>query len=393
MADTEAPDALEMSDDDFMKMSPSAFDVADSSPPEEDTSPTPDTTEEDDAPEEEAQADDNRDAADEEGEDETEQSTNEEAQPKDTQDTEDAPDDKSKDPDVADKDNKPSGELTDAQFAAVGKQIMAEFKANGMPIKVKSAEDAIQLMQMGANYHKKMAGLKPSLKTLKLLENHGLLDPQKLNYLIDLSQKKPEAITQLLKDSNIDPMDIDLQGENDYVPDQRTVSDTEIVLDEVLESISTSPTYNRTLTVLGDEWDAASRDAIAKTPEIIRTINAHMENGIYEQVANAVAYDRSLGKLVGVSDFEAYQRTGSYMHENNMFKGATGQTRVEAQNQAKTQPAQKIVESAEQLRQRQDRKKAASPSRQKKAPVADNGNYNPLEMSDEEFIKLNKLNL
>lgn len=80
-------------------------------------------------------------------------------------------------------------------------KIMAPFKANGMDMQAKSVEDAIQLMQMGAGFHKKMAALKPAMRQMKLLEKHGLLDDEKLNYLIDLSNKNPEAIKQLLKDS------------------------------------------------------------------------------------------------------------------------------------------------------------------------------------------------
>jgi hypothetical protein len=285
----------------------------------------------------------------------------------------------------------PADELNDAQYAEIGKQVMAEFKANGTTLKAKSADDAIQLMQMGANYHKKMSGLKPSLKTLKLLENHGLLDSVKLNYLIDLSLKKPEAITQLLKDSKIDPMNVDLQGENTYVPSNRTVNDTEILLDEILDTISTSPEYNRTLTVIGTDWDADSRTVIAKSPEMIQTINKHMENGIYDQVANAVAYERSLGKLVGISDFEAYQRVGTYMHENNLFKSAAGKSTPAGQQDlpAKTVPTVDADAEAERAR----RKAAASPSRTKPAGDGDKAKYDPLTMSDEEFIKLNKLSI
>jgi len=392
------PDALEMSDEDFLKMPASAFDGPPLAAAENNTDADDDDNDDDDAGDSAN--------ADEKGKAPASADPAAGAAQDDDDDTDDkgkaAGQDAVKDP-AADetkasekpaeeaaekKDVPPAGELTDAQYVEIGKQVMSEFKANGRAIKLKSADDAIQLMQMGANYHKKMAGLKPSLKTLKLLENHGLLDPVKLNYLIDLSQKKPEAITQLLKDSKIDPMDIDLEGQEKYVPNQRTVNDTELVLDEILDSISHSPSYNKTLTVLGDEWDTASRAIIAKDPEVIRTINAHMENGVYDQVANAVAYERSLGKLTGVSDYDAYSRIGTYMHENNLFKTAA----VPPRNPQKPEP-QKQGETAEEIEQRKNRKKAASPSRQNPAGVPDKSKYNPLEMSDEEFIKLNKLSL
>jgi hypothetical protein len=249
------------------------------------------------------------------------------------------------------------------------------------------------LMQMGANYHKKMAGLKPSLKTLKLLENNGLMDPEKLNYLIDLSQKKPEAIAQLLKDSKIDPMNIDLADTKEYVPQHRSVSDTEILLDEVLDSISHSTHYNKTLTVLGDEWDAESRNLLASNPNVIRTINAHMENGIYDQVAQAVAYERSLGKLAGVNDYEAYQQVGSHMHENGLFVSATVPTTKGTTKSTTAADTQASNAAALEAAARAERKKAASPSRAGKTTDDGKKDYNPLAMSDEDFVKLNNLHI
>ena len=377
--ETDTSSALDMSDEEFMKMDPadfsgSAVDDTDQAWTDDETPDTNSADDDEEAdPAEEASADDKQGKADESAEAAGKQETP-----------------------VTENKEVPAGgtsELTDAQYIEMGKQLMSEFKANGTTIKVKSVEDAIQLMQMGANYHKKMTGLKPSMKVLKLLENHGLMDESKLNYLIDLSQKKPGAITQLLKDSKIDPLSIDMDATKEYVPQQRSISDTEILLDEVLDSISTSSSYNKTLTVIGDEWDTGSKTLIAQNPVVIRTINAHIENGIYDQVKNAVDYERSLGKLQGVNDFEAYQVVGSYMHENNLFVSAAGKTAPVTNRvtpPANTEQANSAAASKD--AERAQRKAAASSSRTS-ASSDSKDNYNPLNMSDEEFIKLNKLSL
>lgn len=374
-------EVLDMSDEDFMKLGSDSFTSEVTTEAKVETQPDPETYTADN----ESGPDTEDDSTEKDAEDGDAATTQETAPEDDKEEKTDA----TIDP-AAEETPEAS---TEPDYAAIGKQLMSEFKANGTTLKMKSVDDAIQLMQMGANYHKKMAGLKPSLKTLKLLENNGLLDHEKLSYLIDLSQNKPEAITQLLKDSKIDPMTIDLAGEETYVPPTRTVNDTEILLDEVLDSISSSPHYNKTLTVLGEEWDSISRSAIAKNPDVIRAINAHMENGVYDQVVEAIAYERSLGKLSGVSDFDAYQRVGSYMHENNMFVGSANVNQTK-DTQTQTKPAtQTKPESDTQAQERLNRKQAASPSRQQKAVVKDNSNYNPLEMSDEDFVKLNKLRI
>lgn len=372
---------LDMSDEDFIKQGVDSFKSEVTTEAKVETQPDPETNTADNE-------------SDPDTEDDTTETDTEDGDAATTQETAPEDDKEEKTDATIDPAAEKSPEAsTEPDYAAIGKQLMSEFKANGTTLKMKSVDDAIQLMQMGANYHKKMAGLKPSLKTLKLLENNGLLDHEKLSYLIDLSQKKPEAITQLLKDSKIDPMTIDLSDKETYVPPTRIVNDTEILLDEVLDSISSSPVYNKTLTVLGEEWDSVSRSAIAKNPDVIRAINAHMENGVYDQVVEAIAYERSLGKLSGVSDFDAYQRVGSYMHENNMFVGSANvnQTKdTQTQTKSATQPK---PESDTQAQERLNRKQAASPSRQQKAVVKDTSNYNPLEMSDEDFVKLNKLRI
>ena len=300
----------------------------------------------------------------------------------------------------------PAQKVEGPNYEEIGKQVMAEFKANGKPMSMKSAEDIIQLMQMGANYHSKMKGLKPSLKVLKLLEKNELLDETKINYLIDLSQKNPEAIKQLLQDSKLDPMEIDMDSESTYAPEKRTVSDTELILDDVLASMSDSPKYAETLNLLGTVWDDASRQIISQNPEIIRTINAHMESGIYYQVAQAVAYEQRLGKLTGLSDFQAYQQMGQYMDDNKLFRATSPAATVSEGNPVNNPAPNAENVQKQELQNPQDppvdekanadrlrRKAAASLTRKENSRKKVKKEYNPLEMSDEEFMKINKMQL
>lgn len=399
-------DALEMSDEEFLKMDPSEFEqeagaTDDSDDENQDT--TSDNSDQDTGGDDSDQSDDDDsqsekdddDQSDTSGTDDTSQDQSDSDDSNDDDST-DASDDTDQAADNRDADTSDTGELTDPQYIEIGKQIMSEFKANGTTMKVKSADDAIQLMQMGANYHKKMAGLKPALKNLKLLENNGLMDQTKLNYLIDLHNKKPDAIAKLLKEANIDPMDVDLGSAEDYKVTDRTVNDNEMLLDEVLDSISETPSYQRTLSVLADEWDDTSRNAISRDPSIIAVVNTHMENGIYDKVANAVAYERSLGNLKGVSDLEAYYQIGSDMDKNGQFTPAA-EPNENSSNRQETNQAQNNDNSAENSQKeelRRNKRKAAGPTRSKnKATDTSKENYDPLSMSDEDFAKINQLQL
>ena len=233
--------------------------------------------------------------------------------------------------------------------------MLAPFKANGKNIQVNNVDEAIRLMSMGANYYKKMASLKPTMKMMKLLDHHGLMDESKINYLIDLHTKNPAAITQLLKDSKIDPMDVDMTTDSQYTPQARTVSDTEMQLDEVLESIQDSEHYATTLNVITKQWDDSSRNTLLQAPTVISTINEHMGNGVFEQVTSLVARERALGNLQGLSDIEAYKAVGDQLHAQGQLVSQKRQDQTESPASPK-KPAQ----TAEQVRQK---KKAATVSK------------------------------
>ena len=276
-----------------------------------------------------------------------------------------------------------SSDVPVVDYKAEYEKLLAPFKANGTDMQAQSVEDAIQLMQMGAGFHKKMAALKPAMKQVKLLEKHGLLDEDKLNYLIDLANKKPEAIQKLLKDSNIDPLDIDVKAESNYTPTQRRVSDTEIALDDVLTGIRETPTFQRTLNVVSKEWDESSQNTIATEPQIIATINGHMQDGTYDKVMQRVDYERNLGRLNGISDIQAYTQIGNMMADEGKLQ-RTGTPLKQAPTSI-VQPL-KAKPSTEEI-ERKQRKRAASPVKTSKTPAVGNL-LDPLEMSDEDFAKL-----
>lgn len=180
------------------------------------------------------------------------------------------------------------------------------FKANGREIQVTDPDDFIKLAQMGTDYNRKMQELKP-LKQLKaVMTQHGISD-EDLSLLIDLKQNKPEAIAKIVKDSGIDLYGFDVEQADKYVPTQPQVPVANEALDSVLEDLKvTSPTFAQTIQIVGNQWDDASRDVLVKHPEVIRIIDGQIANGTYAKIAQAVEYERTLGRLAGLSDLDAY---------------------------------------------------------------------------------------
>lgn len=270
----------------------------------------------------------------------------------------------------------------EVDYKAEMARLLTPFKANGKEIAIKNVDDAITLMQMGANYNKKMAALKPNLKLMKLLENNGLLSEEKIGFLIDLEKRNPEAINKLVKDSGLDPLELDADKAGDYKPSTYTVDDREMELDAVLDELQSSPAYNQTLAIVSNKWDGASKQVIANSPQLLKVINSHVETGIYDLISKEIESERVFGRLDGLSDIEAYRQVGDAIQARGGFNHLGKPNETPAPKQVIVPPKPKVDD--DKLR---EKKRAASSTK----PAGSNQvaqEYNPLALSDDAFSKL-----
>lgn len=278
-------------------------------------------------------------------------------------------------------------EVATVDYKAEYERVMAPFKANGKDFKVDSVDDVIQLMQMGANYNKKMASLKPVLKLVKMLENNGLMNEEKINFLIDVSKGNQNAVSKLVTDGKLDPVDLDADKASAYRPSSYRVDDREIDLETVMDEIKDSPKYGQLVTVVGDTWDAASKRVIADNPELLRIIHTSMENGVYDLISSEIEKERVLGRLNGVSDLQAYRQIGDALHArgafNHIFKGSS-QDDGKAAPRTVAPPAKPKSGTDDKLNEK--RRAASATKSAVPAPKVSN-DFSPLAMSDEEFLK------
>lgn len=371
----DAPDYLNMSDEDMMNMSAPEPTQAVEAPASVSAAEVPGTAgEATEEKEEQPEAQTQPEVQDEQAE----QAQGEQGESVETKPEESQEDAGSGDPDPA--------AATDPGFdyKSEYEKLLKPFKANGREIAVKSVDDAVTLMQMGANYNKKMAALKPNLKLLKLLENNNLLDAEKLSYLIDLEKKDPKAISKLVKDSGIDPLDLSSEEENAYKPTVRTVDDRELELDAVLDEIQGTETYNRTLKIVSQEWDGKSKQVIADTPQVLKVINSHVQSGIYDLISREVESERTFGRLQGLSDIEAYRQVGDRLNEAGAFSHLVQQPRQQT-------PAAPVIVTPKPKMGNDDKlreKKRAASAPQVASPTKAKPEYNPLALSDDDFAKL-----
>lgn len=291
---------------------------------------------------------------------------------------------------VDDQEGKEKAPTTEPDYKAMVEQLLTPFKANGREIKIDSIDEAISLMQMGANYSKKMAALKPHLQMLRTLEKNNLLSQDKLNLFIELDKGNPEAIANLLSTKKIDPLDIDIESAANYTPVDHKVGDNEFAVEEAFNAIEHTPTYNDTVNVIAGLDDASKRE-IANDVGFISALNSHIASGIYQKVMAEVDKQKALGNLAGMSTLAAYCRVGNVMNQQGLLGNSVKpETQVAQQSVAKP-PVNTQASAAVDAAALAAKKKAAAAPRTNKAVKTDPmEGLDPLTMSDEEFLRISK---
>jgi len=290
---------------------------------------------------------------------------------------------------VVAKDDKTDAVDEEPDYKALYEEVMAPFKANGKEFKPQSSQEAVRLMQQGANYVKKMTALRPNLKLMRMLQNQDLLDEEKLTFLIDVHRRDPAAIQKLLKDGDVDPMSIDTDEEPKYSPGDHKVSDDEMAFHSTLEEVLSSSTGSKTVKLINDTWDARGKEEVYRDPDILKLMDQHRQSGIYDKIATEIDRQMTLGDIsTNIPFIEAYKTVGDKLFQAGRLipqnqeqgnrpnaYGSSEQTRTPV---ATSKPKRTVASNG-------DRVKAASPTRS--TPKAPAKEFDPFAMSDDELMK------
>lgn len=217
--------------------------------------------------------------------------------------------------------SKPGEDPVVVQAAAVDffKKVTAPFKADGKDIQVRSPEDAVRLMQMGVNYGRRMHEMKPMRAQSEMLKSVGLDDPVKLNHMIEVMKGNPGAIQKLLKDSKIDPIDIDVTKTTDYKPTNHAVDQKTMSFREAIEATLAQDGGSELISDINKSWDDVSKEALKDQPVIFQNLLDQKRSGIYEKVKTELNYQRTLGYLAGVPFVQAYHQVATAMQKAGVF--------------------------------------------------------------------------
>ena len=264
-------------------------------------------------------------------------------------------------------------------------KVTAKFNASGKEFQVDNADDVISLMQKGIDYNIKMSTLKPALKMVKALEAHGITQ-EDIGLLIDIHNRKPEAIASLVKQADIDLYSVDDESVDRYAPTDAQITDEEYEFQNVISSISASPRYADVMQFVANST-VADKQEVYSQPQILKSLVDHAQLGIFDKVMAEVDKLQVLGRLPqGMTPLQAYHAIGSQMFGGEPTPSQE-QPRVNPQVQ---QPIPKPVQRpVQQPQSNTARRAAAAPSNAAKPGAKPKPSAHDLfTMSDEEFSKI-----
>lgn len=264
-------------------------------------------------------------------------------------------------------------------------KVTAKFNASGKEFQVDNADDVISLMQKGIDYNIKMSTLKPALKMVKALEAHGITQ-EDLGLLIDIHNRKPEAIASLVKQADIDLYSVDEESVDRYAPTDAQITDEEYEFQNVISSISASPRYADVMQFIANST-VADKQEVYSQPQILKSLVEHAHLGIFDKVMAEVDRLQLLGRLPqGMTPLQAYHAIGS-----QMFGGepTPSQERPQVNQQVQQPIAKPVQRPVQQPQSNAARRAAAAPSNAAKPGAKPKLTPHDLfTMSDEEFSKI-----
>jgi hypothetical protein len=157
-------------------------------------------------------------------------------------------------------------------------------RANGVDIPVKSLDEVYQMASMGADYKRKMADIAPFRRSISAMKENGLTESD-INTLIDMKKGSKEALQSFVKGLGVDPLDIDTEAKNEYVPNVHGVDESTNAIRDIIDVISKDAEYTTTQRVVDEQWDSESRKVLAENPNMIRGLHEEIKKGVYAKVA------------------------------------------------------------------------------------------------------------
>ena len=198
-------------------------------------------------------------------------------------------------------------------------KFLQPFKASGREFTPKSREELIRLAQMGVDYNKKQEANKETLRLANTLKENNLLDESKINMVIDIFKGNKDAITQLVKDLNINPFDINIEEEVEYKSNNYAPSTEEYNKAQVFQTLIETEEGKAVANDITEQWDETTQKDISANPHYFEMFVDHKRQGIFEDIQNEIVRGKLMGNIPQTMSFgTAYAEIfkHKYMNKN-----------------------------------------------------------------------------
>lgn len=159
--------------------------------------------------------------------------------------------------------------------------------AVGTSIPISSKEELYKLASMGVDYTKKSQAMKPYRPMIEALTENDV-SPDQVNLMIDAIKGKPEAIASLTKQAGLDPLDMDMDSTEDYIPTNYGKSQQELDIKDQIETLSADKEFDTTASIMG-QWDNKSKEVVANNPELLTKLHSDVKSGRYTEYVGEAA--------------------------------------------------------------------------------------------------------
>ena len=237
-----------------------------------------------------------------------------------------------------------------------------KYKANGQEFEFTQDEVISQFGNVfgkSMDYTKKMQAIAPYRKMISAMEEENLSEND-MNLMIDALKGNKEAIASIVKRADVDVLDLDLDSESNYTPNSYGRAESELKVQEVIDSIASDKEFPITQHVVAEEWDDASRDVFAQNPELIKELHVDVINGTYDKVSPMAMKMKVLdgGRK---SDIDYYIEAGKQYHMNARAAELKQQEmQIMQEEQAKVEQVKAQQQQRVQTKQAAPKRKAAA---------------------------------
>jgi len=275
--------------------------------------------------------------------------------------------------DKSNKDEQPidkNGENLDEFFSK-----QSRVRANGVDYEFSNKEKLEmfdKIFPQAMDYTKKMQSMKPYRKRIDYMEQVSMTDSE-FNFLMDLSKGDKAAITELIKRTGVDALELDTEN-NNYVAKNYGRDDTELDIRDVVSGISNDKEYTTTYNILNSQWDETSRGEFLKDPKKIRQLHEDVKSGFFD-VINPIAQKLKVYEGGIKSDLDYYGiAADKYFAQLEQQQEAAKRDELAKKMASEKEAEQAKINSvkAKQAQQKtiakeSEKRKAAAPTNAKKA--------------------------